>query len=424
MIVRKLLFWGIALAFPLPLVWVLNAQLPDVLNVRFFISLGAIAYCWWLLSVLLSVRPRWLDRYVGLPQIYALHGMLGVFAIAAAYVHQENTFAASSTARGLGEWGFYIALGTLIYSVLFLSGWLTDRSVLVARIKRFFEWVLPHQVSVWLHRLNLVAIVLVWLHVHFIVRLSELAVFMIVFDVYIVVVLGIYLWKKVIAPEGFATGVVTENQELNGSTRRVAVALDEQSAHARAGDFFFVRVEGSGATREWHPFSVTTNDQDTLTFTIRQVGDYTRTIDRVPEGARVRLEGPFGRFDSIVRATPPGAPLILVGMGAGVAPLLSLASAYSLTRPVHLLWSVHSVDDEYYADRIEQLRDASQGLLTSTTQVGRFTQDGLRSTLASEQIRGGVFFVVGPNQAVLSVQRKLRRIGVPARRVHHERMTL
>jgi predicted ferric reductase len=71
---RKALFWLLAILFPLPMLLVLNASLSDVFEVRLFIMLGALAYSWWLASILLSVRPSWLDRWVGLPQVYMLHG--------------------------------------------------------------------------------------------------------------------------------------------------------------------------------------------------------------------------------------------------------------------------------------------------------------------------------------------------------------
>ncbi|CAM5259947.1 hypothetical protein SVIOM74S_06042 [Streptomyces violarus] len=78
---RTLLLWGLAAVFPLPLVLTLNAQLTDVTSMRLYISLGLVAYCWWLLAILLSVRPSWLDRAVGLRHIYALHGVLGILAL-------------------------------------------------------------------------------------------------------------------------------------------------------------------------------------------------------------------------------------------------------------------------------------------------------------------------------------------------------
>lgn len=314
---RKLAFWSIAVIFPLPLVALFETESGDPDRLKNIIVLGLVAYCWWLLAVLLSARPGWLDRRVGLPAIYGLHGMLGVLALGLAYIHSQNSYAPSALARDLGEWALYGSFGLLCFSVFFLSGWLVDRSQLVGRVKALLEKVVRRQLSVWVHRLNLLVIAAIWLHVHLLGRASEHFAFMVLFDFYTVSVLGVYVWKKWISPDGYLTGTVRSNIARGETTRVVTVVLDRPDARIRPGDFFFLRFEGSKAIgKEWHPFSVTGDSQKELTFTIRQHGDYTRKISDVEVGTRVRLEGSFGRFESIVQGLDDDTPLVLLGMGA------------------------------------------------------------------------------------------------------------
>ncbi|WP_328370243.1 FAD-binding oxidoreductase [Streptomyces sp. NBC_00457] len=422
---RKLLFWSFAVVFPLPLILTYEfvATEPDLL--KFYVFLGLIAYTWWLLSIVLSVRPAWLHRFVGLPAIYGLHGALGVLAIAAVYVHSDNSYSPSHLARILGDWGFYGALAVLCYSMFFMSGWFVDRSRLLLKVKGLLETVLRRQLSVWIHRLNLVIVAMIWLHAHLLVRVNQYFAFMVLFDLYTVTALGIYVWKKWIAPDTYLMGTLTSNETRGGATRRVSVGLDSKAATLRPGDFFFLSFEGfSSASREWHPFSVTDDNQKTLAFTIRQHGDFTRRLDNVEVGTRVRLEGPFGRFESIIQGRDREAPLVLVGMGAGVAPLLSLAAAHHTTRRIHLLWAVRSAEDAYYRDVLEEYQAASGSRMQVTISVGRFRREDLASTLSAEAVAKGAFFIVGPNPAVLANQRLLRRIGVSGRRIHQERLTM
>ncbi|MET7701047.1 ferric reductase [Streptomyces sp. NPDC005485] len=422
--VRKLLLWSFAVIFPLPLVLALNLELADVPSMRLYITWGLIAYSWWLLAVLLSVRPSWLDRGVGLPSVYALHGMLGVLALIPAYLHRENTFAPDDLSRLLGDWSFYAALAVLCYSIVFMSGWLTDRSRLALKVKSRLETVFRRQLSVWIHRLNLAVVLMIWLHVHLIGRVNQHFWFMALFDLYTVVVLGIYVWKKWVAPDSFLVGAVQENIALNGSTRRVTIALDRTATTSRPGDFYFLSFDDAGTGREWHPFSVTDERRDVLTFTIRQTGDFTHKIGAVTTGTRVRLEGPFGRLDYALSRCTDDPPLVLLGMGAGIAPLLSLTAKYLTDRHVHLLWSVRRADDAYYSPLLDEYERRSGGRLTVTTQVGRFHRDRLSALLREEEVARGEFVIVGPNPAVLATQRTLRRIGVSRSRVHHERLTM
>ncbi|MEU6419168.1 ferric reductase [Streptomyces spiralis] len=421
---KALLLWALIVVFPLPLVAALNAQLTDVADMRLYISLGLVVYCWWLLAILLSVRPSWLERGVGLQQIYALHGLLGVLAVVPAYLHRENTFAPSAWSRDVGDWAFWAALAVLCYSILFMSGWLTDRSPGLMKVKSRLETVFRHQLSKWIHRLNLVAVLLICLHVHLIDRVSRHFAFMALFDLYTVTVFGIYAWKKWAAPDGYLTGTVHDNVALNEATRRLSVTLDRTAKDSRPGDFYFLRFERAGISGEWHPFSATDDRRDVLTFTIRQTGDFTGKIGGVTPGTPVRLEGPFGQFDQTVQEHTADAPLVLLGMGAGVAPLLSLTSAHHAKRRVHLLWSVRRPRDAYYRTLLEEYENRSGGRLTVTTQIGRFSEDDLAKALSREEVERAAFFVVGPNPAVLSTQRTLRRIGVSRRRIHHERLTM
>lgn len=422
---RKLLFWSLAVVFPFPLVQTYDSLADDPGPLKFYVFLGLIAYTWWLLSIVLSVRPSWVHRFVGLPSLYSLHGMLGVLAIVAAYVHREYSYSPSGLARDLGDWSFYGALTVLCFAVFFMSGWLVDRSRLLLWAKGLLEIVFRRRLSVWIHRLNLVVVAMIWLHAHLLVRVNQYFAFMMLFDLYTVTALGIYAWKKWIAPDTYLMGSVISNDARGGSTRRVSVGLDTGAATLQPGDFFFLSFEGSSAvSREWHPFSVTDADQKTLTFTIRQHGDFTRRLDDVEAGTRVRLEGPFGRFESIIQGRTPETPLVFVGMGAGVAPLLSLAAAHHTTRRIHLLWAVRRPEDAYYRDVLDKYQAASGNRLQVTVNVGRFRREDLVGTLSAEAIAKGAFFIVGPNPAVSANQRMLRRLGVSGRRIHHERLTM
>ncbi|WP_411699010.1 hypothetical protein [Conyzicola sp.] len=185
----RLALWAIAVVFPVPLVVFMNVQMNDAGPLRFTISLGLIAYSWWLLAILLSLRPRWLDRRLGLSTIYALHGVLGVAALVPAYLHRANTFAPTELVRTLGDVAFWIAVGVLLWSVLFMSGWVTDRSAPIRRARQTLERVFRRRLSLWIHRLNLVVVLLIWLHVHLIERMTQHFEFMVLFDAYTVGVL-------------------------------------------------------------------------------------------------------------------------------------------------------------------------------------------------------------------------------------------
>lgn len=132
---RVVILWSVAVVFPLPLMLVYDALATEPVNLKQLVLFGLIAYCWWLLAILLSIRPRWLDRFVGMPAVYRLHGVLGIGALVLAYIHDQNSYTSNRLAETLGDWGLYGAIFTLCLAVFFLSGWLVDRSrpLLMAR---------------------------------------------------------------------------------------------------------------------------------------------------------------------------------------------------------------------------------------------------------------------------------------------------
>jgi len=87
------LFWLIAIfVLPLPFLQTVTQGLPALYQSELLaIDWGVIAYVWFLLAIYLGTRPKWLDRLVGLPSMYLLHGILSIAAIGLAYLHKSGT---------------------------------------------------------------------------------------------------------------------------------------------------------------------------------------------------------------------------------------------------------------------------------------------------------------------------------------------
>jgi predicted ferric reductase len=91
---------------------------------------------------------------------------------------------------------------------------------------------------------------------------------------------------------------------------------------ALPGQFFIWRfLDGPGWTRG-HPFSLSAAPTgDELTISARLVGDGTARLAALRPGTRVLVEGPYGGMTGERRQ---GRRMLLIGAGAGVAPLVSL----------------------------------------------------------------------------------------------------
>lgn len=193
------LTWLIILVLiPLPLVLLLNNGLLDSPRNLITYDSGIVAYVWWLTIVFLSTRPQWLDWRIGLPAMYFVHGMLGVLALGLASFHALNAFSMDPLIKNVGTVAWYLAIFGVLYASFFLSGWLVDRFPIAAKVKQRLQFIFKHQLSLWIHRLNFVVIGLIWLHVHLIGRINRITDFIILFDIYTAVGLGLYAWKNLL----------------------------------------------------------------------------------------------------------------------------------------------------------------------------------------------------------------------------------
>ncbi|MGM9905779.1 iron reductase [Lactobacillus sp.] len=340
------------LFLPLPLTLLLNRYLVDSLANLLAIDLGIAAYVWWLAIVFLATRPKWLEKRLGLPVMYALHGMLGIAALLAVTVHKLDLSSFHAIIRNTGNFAWGLEIVLILLAVVFLSGWLSNRIVFFDSLKK----KLPHQLSLWLHRLNFAVIGLIWLHVQVIPRIRNLPYFTLVFNLYTLFFFSLYAYQKFVADgDPRRQGQLAGSRSLARRVLEITVKLGEDAPKLEADGYYFLSVKAPGFSREKHPFSVFKRGDKQVSFLIHEVGDYTRKLADLPVGSQVNLEGPYGLFDQILRENPD-RPLVAYALGTGIAPLIDLAEEYAGKRPVHLIWS-RGQEENYLADRFTGLTE-------------------------------------------------------------------
>lgn len=129
-------------------------------------------------------------------------------------------------------------------------------------------------------------------------------------------------------------------------------ALDRFSV--RAGQYLLWRfLDRPGWTRA-HPFSLSAApDGSRLRITAVHVGDGSTALDHLEPGARVLVEGPYGRLHAGVRT---GDKVLLMASGIGVTPMRALLEDLP-QRPgdVVLVYRVHSAADVLFRDELARL---------------------------------------------------------------------
>jgi len=163
-------------------------------------------------------------------------------------------------------------------------------------------------------------------------------------------------------------------------------------------------------------------------FTIKQVGDFTRSIRRLRVGDTVYVDGPHGSF---TLDRHPGMGYVLVATGVGVTPFLSMLATLADQgdrRPVWLFLGNRSEDQITGIRQLERLPGRLD--LTVVHVISRPSGEwpGERGRIDAALLarhlpphaRSLQYFVCSREETVQAVRSALAELRVPADRVHSE----
>ena len=191
---------------------------------------------------------------------------------------------------------------------------------------------------------------------------------------------------------------------------------------ARSGQFFAWRFLTRGRWWEAHPFSLSAAPNGhRLRITVKQLGDFSSGLGRLPVGTRVIAEGPFGAFTAASRRCRRVA---LIGGGVGITPIRALvedmpaepgeiAVVYRCARAGEII-----LRDEL--DALARERGAELHYLVGSDQT--LSETELRALVPDIAQRD--VYVCGPPEMTRAARKMLRELGVPARHINLESFTL
>jgi predicted ferric reductase len=193
---------------------------------------------------------------------------------------------------------------------------------------------------------------------------------------------------------------------------------------AEAGQFFKVRF----LTPSWwfrsHPFSLSAApDGRRLRFTVKDLGDHTRSLQALPPGTRISLEGPFGIVTPSARQRDR---VLLIAGGVGITPLRAILETLPPGRGrTILIYRVPSWADAVFFHELEHLA-ARDGVVIHYL-VGRRGVELPPDPLAADQLARLVpdvaqrdVYLCGPPAMTTGLVRDLQRLGVPRSAIHTE----
>ncbi len=231
-------------------------------------------------------------------------------------------------------------------------------------------------------------------------------------------------------------GRVTAIRPETRQTKSFSFALPKWMAH-RPGQHYDVRLTAPDGYQTERSYSIASPPE--------RLGEIDLTVERIPDGEvspylhdvlmpgdQLELRGPIGGY--FVWEVSLGGPLLLVGGGSGVVPLMAMLrhrAAQHSTLPARILYSSRTAEDVIYRDELDGMAAADptfEPFYTFTRQPPPGWTGYRRridATMLAEVMRPfdrrARVYVCGPTLLVEAVANALVQMELPIERIRTER---
>ncbi len=153
---------------------------------------------------------------------------------------------------------------------------------------------------------------------------------------------------------------VAEVRQERGNSWTLALEADGHDGMSfKPGQFSWLTLRDSPWHIKEHPFSLSSSAarSDRLEFTIKELGDFTRTIKDTQLGEVAYLDGPYGVFSVDRYPNAPG--FVFIAGGVGIAPIISMLRTLADRnehRPLWLIYCNKNWEDVIFREELKTLK--------------------------------------------------------------------
>lgn len=442
---NKILFLTVYFLLPVILIIAIFSSNQTYYGAAGFVPmvLGATAFTLLNMQLVLSARPKWVEKHFGLDRFYQFHSIIAVIAIVAAFIHKliMGGLFQESFKTQLGDIAIGIFIFAAVMSLVFMAETL-PRLVKPIRIIRdyFLKWKFTkHNIQLLLHNINLVAVILIFIHVMLSFSAQNIPV-KCLYILYFGSAVGFYLYHKIIRKHlhgnGFTVGEVIRESE--SMTTLVLTPNKDEVLSYIPGQFCFLRISDKAVSLEEHPFSISSSPRNrkNVTVTIKNLGDWTSGIKAVQPGSQAYLDAPYGRFSPVLYNCGDG--IVLLAGGVGITPMLSILRYYAEAakeQKIILFWGLRNRDEMICAEEFSGFQKAMPNFYFVPVLSGDPEYSGEKGYISKDLIlrkleENGLeipklhFFFCGPPVMWPGISGSLTAMHVEKRMIHRENFAL
>jgi ferredoxin-NADP reductase len=230
-----------------------------------------------------------------------------------------------------------------------------------------------------------------------------------------------------LAPIRWQLADVAELIDETPQVKTVVLDAPDWPGH-RAGQHVDVRLTAEDGYQAQRSYSIASAPEDELlAITVEKLDDGEVSpylAEELRVGDKLELRGPIGGY--FVWDAQQGGPLLLVGGGSGVVPLVSMLrhrAAVAPSVPARLLYSARSLDDVIYRDELggfDVVYTLTREQPAGWTGFARRVDDAMLREVADPNAEG-LAYVCGPTRFVEAVADGLVGVGYAPENIRTER---
>jgi predicted ferric reductase len=384
------------------------------------------------LQFLIASRIKWIERPFGLDILIRFHKFIALGAICLLLIHPLLL------TRGEAGWQLIFGLDMPWFiwagrAALILLIGLVLVSIYQSKIGLGFEkWRLGHNIFAP------AILVLIFIHSWFAGVDLELLSMQVLWVSAFLLGAVVFVYHRMLRPIFLSRHPYTV-QEVRRETDDVwSVKMAPPEGRAvydyLPGQFHFLTFfRDPGLPVEEHHWTISSSParKDSITSTIKAVGDFTSTMGQTKPGDTVAVHGAFGRFSNMFH--PEDRDLVFLAGGIGITPIMGMLRHMrdtKDTRSVLLIYANRKQSQIVFRQELEQIASGIHPDLTLVHVLSRPEDEWSGETghlnrkkiekYCGTDLKGKSFYVCGPLKMADALISTLQDMGVPQRKIRRE----